>query len=236
MRMERAVASTLMSALCLCLVVACTKTEVAPDAGKKKRARAAATVKVEQAKPKPDTSKQVAVALDPNASEEARIQALKEIGTVGDPAAIYPLATALGVDHGDFEADIRATLDKLKAHETLCNDLDSGSDRLKQQASRIMFYLKDPRTFDSLEDALLDEDLTVRVQSASALRQLKDPRAVPALIGLLEHDAEVDARMAAAQALLVIGGDTADAALEKALQTEKDEHLKAMIDQALSAE
>lgn len=73
-----------------------------------------------------------------------------------------------------------------------------------------------------------------RTRAIYALKMLGDPAAVPALAAALA-DKEPMVREAAANALTVLGGDAARAALEKRRDAETDPYVRASIDAALAA-
>ena len=81
----------------------------------------------------------------------------------------------------------------------------------------------DIRSVGALVRALCDEDCYVRQEAASALGAMGDPRAVEALIELLEEDDDEDVREEVAWALGKIGDARAVEPLIRALfDTDKD--------------
>lgn len=218
----------------LFVFVACNKDSGSTDAGRRaKRAKrdAGTTTVADMPRPSTESRTQLKIALDPGADLAARRAALAELKRLRDPNVIFPLITAVQQESG-LQAEFQATITGLNAGEYLADQIDNGDLAAKQRATLAAYFVKDEVLVEALIDALADQDVVVRTQTASALRAAGDPRAVEPLIKVLGQDPEPDVRTAAAQALATLGGPAAEAALAQAEANEKDEFVKGVIKQA----
>lgn len=218
----------------LLAVVACTKDTGSADAGRRaKRARrdAGATHVADVPRPATESRAQLKIALNPEAELAARRAALAELKRLKDPNVIFPLITAVQQESA-LQTEFQATITGLNAGEYLADQIDNGDLSAKQRATLAAYFVKDEVLVEALIDALMDQDVVVRTQAASALRAAGDPRAVEPLSKVLAQDPDPDVRTAAAQALATLGGPAAEAALSQAEANEKDEFVQGVIKRA----
>lgn len=129
---------------------------------------------------------------------EVRLLALDALLEVADPRAVEALLDV-------FRDKNRASLERGAAAVALA----------RQGCSQI---------FDELLESLHDGNVGVRSAAAQALGELRDVRAVGPLIERLLHD-KWDTRVNAAEALGMIGGEEATAALRQVSEDKAEEHM-----------
>jgi HEAT repeat protein len=106
--------------------------------------------------------------------------------------------------------------------DQLIADLCDGDVLRQQQAKRALMTMKDPDVLPAVIRRLDHPEREVRMVLINLLMQFDDVRAIPALIEMLEIDADPGVRAAAAEALGELSGDDACAALEHALLHDED--------------
>jgi HEAT repeat protein len=182
--------------------------------------------------------------------------AARELGRLGDPRALKPLAAALAnpeINQSCAEALLRCGA---KAVDVLLFALKSENADARRLAAGTLGEIRDPRAVEPLIHALqVDDEYAVRTAAATALGLLKDVRAVWGLVGTLkfrdettpERQAELEKlRAATSLALHKIGdpfaakaqataADTATAALAQVEQklSEGEAHPKLIGDLSL---
>ena len=119
--------------------------------------------------------------------------AARELGRLGNPRALQPLADLLGdpeVNESAAEALIRIGS---KAVDVLAGALRSENLLARRTAARALGDIRDPRGVDPLITVLQgDSDYAVRTTAATALGQIKDQRAIWALVNTLKLRDETD--------------------------------------------
>lgn len=119
--------------------------------------------------------------------------AARELGRLGHPRALKPLADLLGhpeVHESAVEALIRAGG---KSLDVLAETLRSEDALARKSAARALGEIRDARGVEPLVAALQgDPDCTVRTAAAHALGQIKDKRAIWALVNTLKLRDEAD--------------------------------------------
>lgn len=105
------------------------------------------------------------------------------------------------------------------------NNRSAGEDRAT--ACWLLGRMSDERAAGPLAAALQDPDPGLRAAAAHALGALDSPRAVPALIAVLQADADTDTRIAAAYALGLLGDPRATGPLlAKLADTSEDPRVR----------
>ncbi len=145
------------------------------------------------------------------------------LAALDDPAARIDDGICIGADpaSGDIDADIRI----------LGNTGGDSIDRM--MAATRLGWTKNNRAFDPLVQALSDEDASVRGEAVEGLILLDDPRALEAILPMLQSGADWRVRKSAAAALGHFGGSDALEALIHALGSDKNVLVRATIAEAL---
>lgn len=117
--------------------------------------------------------------------------------------------------------------DKKLAVEGLSKSVvDDKDDGVRRAAAAALAKLPDAAAVDALIKGLSDSAESVRGTCATALGNVKDPRASQPLLTLLGSDAKPIPRMLAANALSKIKDKASLEGLTKAMEAEKDERVK----------
>jgi HEAT repeat protein len=140
--------------------------------------------------------------------------------------AVERVIAAIAADYRDSTRnDIRVLRDHGVASrpDLLAVVSDQSAGEARATACWLLGRMNDSRALPPLTAALYDPDPRIRAEAARALGSLDHPEAVPALIAVLESDADADTRMAAAYALGLLGDPRAiDPLLAKLADTGED--------------
>jgi HEAT repeat protein len=176
------------------------------------------------------------LATDTSATRRAR--AALAIGEFMDPNGFEPLRDAA---MGDTEPTVRAAaitalgrLNHSGANPILSVALRDAAVEVRRAAVGQILLVNFFRDHDALLETLVDSDDEVRMRSARLLGTFRVAEAVPALRGMLETDANVRVRQAAAWALGRIGGEAARGALRTLQTTESSSLVQNAIEVALA--
>jgi HEAT repeat protein len=162
---------------------------------------------------KQDTEK--ALRADASANKAALIKAL------GSSQSIHREIAARALEYcGDKKSAVEA-LSKVVT--------DDKEDGVRRAAAGALAKLPDAGSVDALIKGLADSADSVRGTCATALGNVKDPRASQPLLDLLKSETKPLIRMQAATALAKIKDPATKEGLEKLLESEKDERVKMAI-------
>ncbi len=156
------------------------------------------------------------------------------LGKAKNPRAIQPLIEALA----DFDKSVReqATLALSAigkaAIEPLAEAMKEPQWETRYRAAEALGKIADEKAVQPLIQGLKDNRDHVRYMAAKGLQDLGDSDAVDPLIVLLK-DENVYVRLMAVHALGVLGGKKVKSALNKALESEQDEKVRAAMTAAL---
>jgi HEAT repeat protein len=156
------------------------------------------------------------------------------LGKAKNPRAIQPLIEALA----DFDKSVReqATLALSAigkaAIEPLAEAMKEPQWETRYRAAEALGKIADDKAVQPLIQGLKDNRDHVRYMAAKGLQDLGDSDAVDPLIVLLK-DENVYVRLMAVHALGVLGGKKVKASLNKALESEQDEKVRAAMTAAL---
>ena len=156
------------------------------------------------------------------------------LGKAKNPRAIQPLIEALA----DFDKSVReqATLALSAigkaAIEPLAEAMKEPQWETRYRAAEALGKIADEKAVQPLIQGLKDNRDHVRYMAAKGLQDLGDSDAVDPLIVLLK-DENVYVRLMAVHALGVLGGKKVKASLNKALESEQDEKVRAAMTVAL---
>jgi len=149
---------------------------------------------------------------DAAANKDALVKAL------GSSAVIHRELAARALEYcGDKKLAVEAL------SKSVVGDSDDG---VRRAAAAALAKLPDAAAVDALVKGLGDTAETVRGICATALGNIKDPRASQPLLSLLASDTKPIPRMLAANALSKIKDPASADGLKKALDAEKDERVK----------
>ena len=151
-----------------------------------------------------------------------RASAAEALGTLGNPAALPALLTALSDENETVRRAAAAALDTLgdpDALPALITALSDENETVRRAAASALDTLGDPAALPALITALSDENETVRRAAASALGTLGNPVALPAIIIALSDDVQT-VRWSAISALGRLGEIAAIPTLLTALSDE----------------
>ncbi|HEU0010791.1 MAG TPA: HEAT repeat domain-containing protein [Verrucomicrobiae bacterium] len=113
--------------------------------------------------------------------------AARELGRLGDPRALKPLAAALANPHINQSCAEALLGFGAKAVDVLLFALKSENADARRLAAGALGEIRDPRAVEPLVHALqVDDEYAVRTAAATALGLLKDVRAVWGLVGTLK--------------------------------------------------
>jgi HEAT repeat protein len=156
------------------------------------------------------------------------------LGQAKNPRAIRPLIEALA----DFDKSVReqatlalSTIGKA-AIEPLAEAMKEPQWETRYRAAEALGKIADEKAVQPLIQGLKDNRDHVRYIAAKGLSELGDSDAVEPLIILLK-DENVYVRLMAVHALGALGGKKVKAALNKALESEQDEKVKAAMTAAM---
>jgi HEAT repeat protein len=156
------------------------------------------------------------------------------LGQAKNPRAIQPLIESLA----DFDKSVReqatlalSTIGKA-AIEPLAEAMKEPQWETRYRAAEALGRIADEKAVQPLIQGLRDNRDHVRYMAAKGLSDLGDSDAVEPLIILLK-DENVYVRLMAVHALSVLGGKKVKAALKKALESEQDEKVQAVMTAAL---
>lgn len=173
-------------------------------------------------------------ALHEHMDPQVRQYAAYLLGKAKNPRAIQPLIESLA----DFDKSVReqATLALSNigrdAIEPLAAAMKEPRWETRYRAAEALGKIADEKAIQPLISGLRDSRDHVRYMAAKGLHEIGDSGAVEPLIILL-RDENTYVRLMAVHALGALGGKTVKAALEKALESEEDEKVKAAISSAL---
>jgi HEAT repeat protein len=173
-------------------------------------------------------------ALHEHTDPQVRQYAAYLLGQAKNPRAIQPLIEALA----DFDKSVReqATLALSNigkaAIEPLAEAMKEPKWETRYRAAEALGKIADEKAVQPLIQGLRDSRDHVRYMAAKGLHDLGDSDAVEPLIILLK-DENVFVRLMAVHALGALGGKKVQKALEKALEAEEDEKVKAAITAAM---
>ncbi len=173
-------------------------------------------------------------ALHENTDPQVRQYAAYLLGRAKNPRAIQPLIEALA----DFDKSVReqatlalSTIGKA-AIEPLAEAMKEPKWETRYRAAEALGKIADEKAVQPLIQGLKDNRDHVRYMAAKGLHDLGDSDAVEPLIILLK-DENVYVRLMVVHALGALGGKKVKAALNKALESEQDEKVKAAMAAAL---
>ena len=162
-------------------------------------------------------------------SARVRYAAVSQMTTLGEQNRETALTVLRDRLHNDSEADVQAAAaDALAALK-----MTEAFDDLRQQYENTQEWLVkfsivaalgemgDPRSFEILEDALLNGEQLVKTVAISAFGELGDRRAIPLLLPLA-NDPDWQIRHRLAQALGLLGGSEVQETLEQLAADEMD--------------
>lgn len=162
-------------------------------------------------------------------SARVRYAAVSQMTTLGQQNRETALTVLRDRLHNDSEADVQAAAaDALAALK-----MTEAFDDLRQQYENTQEWLLkfsivaalgemgDPRSFEILEDALLNGEQLVKTVAISALGELGDRRAIPLLLPLAT-DPDWQIRHRLTQALGLLGGSEVQGTLEELATDEMD--------------
>jgi len=173
-------------------------------------------------------------ALHEHTDPQVRQYAAYLLGQAKNPRAIQPLIESLA----DFDKSVReqATLALSAigkaAIEPLAEAMKEPKWETRYRAAEALGKIADEKAVQPLIQGLKDSRDHVRYMAAKGLHDLGDSDAVEPLIILLK-DENIYVRLMAVHALSALGGKKVQKALDKALETEEDEKVKAAIMAAL---
>lgn len=167
-------------------------------------------------------------ALHEHTDPQVRQYAAYLLGQAKNPRAIQPLIEALA----DFDKSVReqamlalSTIGKA-AIEPLAEAMKEPRWETRYRAAEALGKIADQKAVQPLIRGLRDNRDHVRYMAAKGLHELGDSDAVEPLIILLK-DENVYVRLMAVHALGAMGGRKVTAALNKAIESEQDEKVKA---------
>jgi HEAT repeat protein len=173
-------------------------------------------------------------ALHEHTDPQVRQYAAYLLGKAKNPRAIQPLIESLA----DFDKSVReqATLALSNlgkaAIEPLAEAMKEPKWETRYRAAEALGKIADEKAVQPLIQGLKDRRDHVRYMAAKGLHEIGDSDAVEPLITLLK-DENTYVRTMAAHALGALGGKKVKSALEKALESEQDEKVKAAMTAAL---
>lgn len=173
-------------------------------------------------------------ALHEHTDPQVRQYAAYLLGKAKNPRAIQPLIESLA----DFDKSVReqATLALSNlgkaAIEPLAEAMKEPKWETRYRAAEALGKIADEKAVQPLIRGLKDRRDHVRYMAAKGLHEIGDSDAVEPLITLLK-DENTYVRTMAAHALGALGGNKVKSALEKALESEQDEKVKAALTAAL---
>ena len=143
------------------------------------------------------------------------------IKALGSSAVIHRELAARALEYcGDKKTAVEAL------GKVVCDDAD---ETVRRAAAAALAKLPDAASVESLIKGLSDTADSVRGICATALGNIKDPRAAEPLLTILKSDAKPMVRLQAATALSKIKEKSTLESLTKALESEKDERVKMAI-------
>jgi HEAT repeat protein len=173
-------------------------------------------------------------ALHEHTDPQVRQYAAYLLGKAKNPRAIQPLIEALA----DFDKSVReqamlalSTIGKA-AIEPLAEAMKEPRWETRYRAAEALGKIADEKAVQPLIQGLRDNRDHVRYMAAKGLHELGDSDAVEPLIILLK-DENVYVRLMAVHALGALGGKKVKSALNKALDSEQNEKVKAAMTAAL---
>jgi HEAT repeat protein len=173
-------------------------------------------------------------ALHEHTDPQVRQYAAYLLGKAKNPRAIQPLIESLA----DFDKSVReqatlalSTLGKA-AIEPLAEAMKEPKWETRYRAAEALGKIADEKAVQPLIQGLKDRRDHVRYMAAKGLNEIGDSDAIEPLI-ILVKDENVYVRLMAIHALGTLGGKKVKAALNKALESEQDEKVKAAITAAL---
>ncbi len=173
-------------------------------------------------------------ALQDHTDPQVRQYAAYLLGQAKNPRAIQPLIEALA----DFDKSVReqATLALSNigkaAVEPLAQAMTEPNWETRYRAAEALGKIADEKAVKPLIQGLKDSRDHVRYMAAKGLHEIGDSDAVEPLIILLK-DENTYVRTMAVHALATLGGKKVKAALTEALESEKDEKVRAVITAAI---
>lgn len=172
-----------------------------------------------------------------DADTQTRIEAIRELGELGDRRALPALIELLQEGESDeVRSNAAWALGQLgdgQAIDELLQALQNPSSQLRTSAILALAKLHALQALDEIIQLLItDESTSVRSTAALALGELRDEQAVDGLMEALQ-DRRRSVRGNAAWALGEIGDPSVIAALERALQAEADESTRSLIREAI---
>lgn len=156
-----------------------------------------------------------ALRTDAAASKDALVKALNSSAVIHRELAARAL---------EYCGDKKAAVDALS--KSVADDPDAS---VRRAAAVALAKLPDAASVDALIKGLSDSADTVRGICATALGNIKDPRASEPLLGILKNEPKPMVRLQAATALSKIKDKASLDGLQKALESEKDERVKMAI-------
>ncbi len=160
-----------------------------------------------------------------------RETAARSLGLIGNPHAIQPLQEleSLAKTSAEYGTHIASSgaITQIEWRQKSLEELIAGlqSERVESRRAAVVAMLdkSDKHAFDSLLNALSDQDGWVRTYAVMALEKIADNRAVPFLCNVLQ-DSDDYVRSSAAHALGEIGDPRALPALDKVLTCPDPSH------------
>ncbi len=156
------------------------------------------------------------------------------LGRMGDPAVIPVLIQSLSDPDKGVRNQAVLALSAIgqAAIEPLKKAMEDPKWETRYRAVEALGRIADEQVVPTLIKALRDERDHVRYMAAKGLRDVQDSQSIDPLIALLADENEF-VRMMAAKGLGVLGGEKVRTALEKALESEKNDRVKAAIADAM---
>jgi HEAT repeat protein len=164
------------------------------------------------------------IAFDSTKLVRDRIAAARRVAVLADDeaeAVVLLAALAAHLKRSD-RGELLIILGQMGALERLSADAKSPDPAVRLRSAMLLGVLEDREASPILIAALSDVEQRVREAAASALRRLRDPRALAALAAGVLDDPDPDVRGACAQALGELDEPRALEALEQATREEAD--------------
>jgi aminopeptidase N len=141
-----------------------------------------------------------------------RAEAAKALGKIRGPAALEALEAGLGVEHPKARKAVASALGEFRGDEHASDLLlkllaDDASYFVEAEAARALGKTRTRRALDALLAALPRESFqqVLRARALEGLGELRDVRALPAVLERSRYGEAMQARVAAAKALGLLG-------------------------------
>lgn len=152
-----------------------------------------------------------ALAMAGHAAPELRAAALEALAITGSPRALAAVEAHLADPAAAVRGQALAALARLQKDKAWARvaPLASGADPVAAcQAARAMVYVDTPDARQELQRLLGHKEADVRLAAAQALREVRDPQAISALVERMASDPAEDVKSACEQALAAYQPET----------------------------